>query len=66
MDKFESEMIEKEFRVLIKHCFLMGKTAEQAQQWLEKNYKQTPSKEIICWWYNEFKCGRMSTGGASR
>jgi len=40
-------MDKTEFRVLIKHCFLMGKNTVQAQQWLEKCYPDSaPSKPI--------------------
>uniref|UniRef100_V5GBA7 Uncharacterized protein n=1 Tax=Anoplophora glabripennis TaxID=217634 RepID=V5GBA7_ANOGL len=51
-----------EFRVLIKHCFLMGKNTVQAQQWLEKRYPDsTPSKTTICRWYADFKSEKTST-----
>ena len=29
----------QKLRVLIKHCYLMGKNTVQAQQWLEKSYR---------------------------
>ena len=34
------------FRVLIKHCFLMGKNTVQAKQWLDKCYSDSASSEI--------------------
>ena len=49
-------MNQNEFRVLIKHCFLMGKNTFQAQQWLEKYYRENSlSKTTICRWYADFK-----------
>ena len=60
-------MNQNEFRVLIKHCFLMGKNTVQAQQWLEKCYRENfPSKPTICRWYADFKCGRTNTEDAER
>ena len=48
-----------EFRVLIKHCFLMAKNTVQAQQWLEKCYREnSTSKATIRRWYADFKRGR--------
>lgn len=56
-----------EFRVLIKHCFLMGKNTAQAQQWLKKCYREdAPSKTTICRWYADFKRGRTTTEDAER
>ena len=34
-------MDRKEFRVLIKHSFLMGKNAVGAKQWLDKHYEDS-------------------------
>ena len=31
-------MDRKEFRVLIKHCFLLGKNTVEVKQWLDKRY----------------------------
>lgn len=60
-------MEKNEFRVLIKHCFLMGKNTVQAQQWLEKCYREKcPSKTTICRWYADFKRGRTTTEDAER
>ena len=55
-------MDKNEFRVLIKHCYLMGKNTVQAQQRLEKCYPNcAPSKTTICRWYADFKRGRTDT-----
>ena len=60
-------MDKNEFRVLIKHCYLMGKNTVQAQQWLEKCYPDcAPSKTMICRWYADFKRGRTDTNNAER
>ena len=54
-----------EFRVLIKHCFLMGKNDLQTKQWLDKCYKKSsPSRKMVEKWIGEFKRGRMSTNDA--
>ena len=45
---FVYKMDKNEFRVLIKHCYLMGKNTVRAQQWLEKCYPDcAPSKTTI-------------------
>lgn len=55
------------FRVLIKHCFLMGKNTVEAQKWLIKCYPNNcSSKGTIGWWYREFKSGRTSTEDKDR
>lgn len=60
-------MDQKEFRVLIKHCFLMKKNTVQTQEWLEKHYgTSAPSKTTICRWFSEFKSGRTNTEDAER
>jgi len=60
-------MEQKEFRVLIKHCFLVGKNAIRTQEWLKKYYSTSaPSKITICQWFRELKCGRTSTDDAPR
>ena len=49
-------MNKKEFRVLIKHCFLMGKNTVEAEQWLDQRYGDSaPRKSTIIDWYAEFK-----------
>lgn len=49
-------MEKSEFRVLIKHCFLMGKNTVQAKQWLDKCYSDSaPSRQMIEKWFADFK-----------
>ena len=51
-------MNKKEFRVLIKHCFLMGKNTVEAKQWLYKRCGDSAlGKSTIIDWYAEFKHG---------
>ena len=60
-------MDSKEFRVLIKHCFLMGKNTVQAKEWLDKHYNtSSPSSATVKRWYAEFKRGRTCTDDAER
>lgn len=60
-------MDEKEFRVLIKHCFLMGKNTVQAKQWLDKCYSDSaPSAATVKRWYADFKRGRADTNDGER
>ena len=60
-------MDKKEFRVLIEHCFLMGKNTVEAKQWLDKRYGDSaPGKSTIIDWYSEFKRGRTNTDNAER
>lgn len=60
-------MEKSEFRVLIKHCFLMGKNTVQTKTWLDKCYGESaPSKGMVEKWIAEFKCGRASTSDAER
>ena len=47
-------MDKKEFRVLIKYCFLMGKNTAEGKQWLDKRYGDSaPGKSTIINWYAE-------------
>ena len=60
-------MDEKVFRVLIKHCFLMGKNTIEAKKWLEKRYRDYAlGKLTIFDWYAEFKRGHINTYDAER
>ena len=60
-------MDNKEFRVLIKHCFLMGKNIVEAKQWLDKRYENSgPGKSTIIDWYAEFKRALTNTDDAER
>ena len=58
-------MDKKEFRVLIKHCFLMEKNTVEAKQLLDKRYGDSaPGKSTIIDWYTEFKLGSTNTDDA--
>ena len=60
-------MDKKQFRVLIKHCFLMGKNTIEVKQWLDKHYgNSAPGKSTIIDWYAEFKRGPTNTDDAER
>lgn len=60
-------MDKTEFRVLIKHCFLMGKNTVQAKQWLDKCYgNSSPSRQMVEKWFADFKRGRTDTNDAER
>ncbi|KOX73446.1 hypothetical protein WN51_14492 [Melipona quadrifasciata] len=60
-------MDKKEFRVLIKHCFLMEENTVEAKRWLDKRYGDSaPGKSTIIDWYAEFKRGRTNTDDAER
>jgi len=49
-------MEKQEYRILIKHCFLMRKTPEQLLKWLQKCYPiSVPSRTTVYQWFNEFK-----------
>ena len=53
-------MEKSEFRVLIKHCFLMEK-----KYWLDKCYSDYSSSETtVKRWYDDFKCGCINTSDA--
>lgn len=56
------KMEKSEFRVLIKHYFLRGKTIAQTETSLKKYYSDlAPSHGMIHKWFTEFRCGRTST-----
>lgn len=55
-------MEKKEFRVLIKHCFLAKKNTVEAKAWLDKHYSDlAPGKSTVEKWFAKFKRGEMST-----
>ncbi|KAF7267912.1 hypothetical protein GWI33_018894 [Rhynchophorus ferrugineus] len=57
----------KEFRVLIKNCFLKGKVTVEAKTWLDAEFPDTaPGKSIIKDWYAKFRGGEMSTEDGER
>ena len=60
-------MEKSEFRVLIKHCFLMGKKYRSSKQWLDKCYPDSaPSRQMVENWFADFKRGRTNTNDAER
>jgi histone-lysine N-methyltransferase SETMAR len=60
-------MNSKQFRVLILHCFLMGKNTITAKAWLDKCYPDSaPSRQTVEKWFAEFKRGRTDTDDAER
>ncbi|KAF7273486.1 hypothetical protein GWI33_013807 [Rhynchophorus ferrugineus] len=49
-------MHKKEFRVLIKYCFLKGKNTVEAKTWLDAGFPDTaPGKSIINDWCAKFR-----------
>ena len=60
-------MDKKEFRAVIKHCFLIGKNTFEAKQWLDKHYGDSASGKLtIINWYADFKRGRTNTDDAEK
>ena len=60
-------MDEREFRVLIKHYFMKGKSPQKTKEKLEKNYGQSaPSIRTVYKWFQNFRSGHMSTTDAER
>lgn len=55
-------MEKDEFRVLIKHNFLKGKTAKETKDKLDRQYGESaPSNSMVKDWFAAFKRGRTST-----
>ncbi|KAF7286300.1 hypothetical protein GWI33_006172 [Rhynchophorus ferrugineus] len=55
-------MDKKEFRLLIKYCFLKGKNTVEAETWLDADFPDTSSgKSTIKDRYVKFRRGEMST-----
>ena len=55
-------MERSEFRVLIKHYFLRGKTLSETKTKLDKYYLDfAQSYGLVQKWFTEFRCGRTST-----
>lgn len=51
----------QDFRVLIKHCFLMGKSIKDTIFWLQKCYSSSaPSEFMVRKWFAKFKMGDLS------
>ena len=60
-------MGKSEFRVLIKHYFLRGKSIKETEEKLAKYYKESaPSHGTVHKWFTEFRCGRINTSDAER
>ena len=60
-------MDKKGFRVLSKHCFLMGKNTVEAKQWVDKRSGDSaPGESTIIDWYDEFKRVRTNPDDAER
>lgn len=60
-------MDKREFRVLIKHCYLMKKNVVDAKLWLDKYYgNDAPGRSTIHAWYAEYKRGLLRTDDAPR
>ena len=60
-------MEKSEFRVLIKHYFLRGKSIKETENKLAKYYKESaPSHGMVHKWFTQFRCGRISTSDAQR
>lgn len=60
-------MEKSEFRVLIKHYFLRGKTIKETEERLQKYYGESaPSHGMIHKWFTEFRYGRTDTNDAER
>lgn len=65
--RFSKKMNSKQFRVLIYHCFLMGKNTITAKAWLDKCYPDSaPSRQTVEKWFADFKRGRTDTDDAER
>lgn len=60
-------MDEREFRVLIKHYFMKGKSPQNTKKKLDKHYGESaPSIRTIYKWFQNFRNGYMSTSDAER
>ena len=60
-------MEKSEFRVLIKHYCLRGKTITQTKPKLDKYYgDSSPSIKMIQKWFTDFRCGHTSTTNTER
>ena len=60
-------MEKNEFRVLIIHYFLRGKSIKETEEKLAKYDKESaPSQRMVHKWFTEFRCNRISTSDAER
>lgn len=61
------EMDEMEFRVVIKHYFMKGKTPQETKEKLDKHYGESaPSIRTVYKWFQNFRTGHMGTSDAER
>jgi hypothetical protein len=61
------KMDEREFRVLIKHYFMKGKSPQETKEKLDKHYgKSAHSIRTVYKWFQDFRSGHMSTSDAER
>jgi hypothetical protein len=50
------KMDKKEFRVLLKHCFLAKKNTVEAKAWLDKHYLDSAlAKSTVAKWFAKLK-----------
>jgi hypothetical protein len=54
------KMDKKEFRVLVKHCFLAKKDTFEAKAWLDNYSNSAPEKSTVEKWIAKFKLVEMS------
>ena len=60
-------MGKSEFRVLIKHYFLRGKSIKETEEKFARYYKESaPSHGVVHKMFTELRCGRISTSDAER
>jgi hypothetical protein len=58
------KMDKKEFRVLLKHCFLAKKNTVEAKVWLDKHcLDSAPAKSTVAKWFAKLKLGEMCIEG---
>jgi hypothetical protein len=61
------KMDKKEFRVLLKHCFLAKKNNIETKVWFDKHYSDSaPAKSTIKNWFAKFKRSEMSIENDAR
>jgi hypothetical protein len=60
-------MDKKEFRVLMKYCFLAEKNTVEAKAWLDKHYLDSaPAKSTVEKWFAKLKLDEMCIEGDAR
>ena len=60
-------MEKSDFRLLIKHYFLRGKSIKETEEKFARYYKEfAPSHGMVHRWFTEFHCSRISTSDAER